>query len=1473
MKKRTFLFWAAILAAIIPSSVFGAIVYSGSQNVILSVNPMSPMDSKTIEIGGMAGEWDDFRVELWLDMAMMGMTGAHPPDPAVDGMAMGARLAIYAPGDMSMGMGMGMGMGGILGLRSLASKLAMGAAIGADSFFDVFVEVPVDGADGSGEDAGYIGLRTAMGQYGWLHILSRGQDNVVLDGWACEDLPGIPIGAGQGAVCDWVPGRLHKMHWPQLPDLGFTGIDIGLSRTTLGDDFKCTATGPIRDIHFWGSFRDDLLPKEGPDSLVLELSIYSDVPARDNNWSRPGNLLWTRTFRAGEYSVRKVHEGPEDWYDPVTGTYLTANHRQTWQYNFCIDRDPYVQQEGTIYWLVVNDLSANINYTLGWKTTAPQYGWNDSMVFLVSDKEGWIALAYPKAHPLSTQPLGLAFVITGDPAPQYDLGDAPDSSNNVAGGTMQAYPGVTAYFPTVYQGGSPPYGPMHRQPRDMFYLGTSVSLEAEADVGSDEDTVNNLDPRNDAANRDGADDGLQLPVDLPACQTTTVDYVVTSTSPQPTRAYVNLWCDWNRDGDWDDALVCPDGSRVIEWAVQNHAISLPGPGTYTFTSPTFVCWHPAGGDLDPLWVRLMITEQSVPAGILIAGVRGIGGEGLAAGFRYGETEDYLIRPTLIARPLKYDWGDAPETAAAAGYPTLAASNGARHVPVGPWLGDDRDMPDSEPDGQPDAWATGDNLGGTDDENGVSIPPLTQGEPASATVEVNGGGGVVQAWIDFNGDRTWQAGEMIHNGFLPDGVHTLPFMVPSTAATGQTFARFRISTQGGLEPTGIARDGEVEDHAVSIDAAPAAAKQWCQPPDLTPNGIDIHMGSGLADDFECTSPGKLIHVRLWGSWKGDRKGEIKKIRLRIHDDDPIGLEGYDKRNKFSLPMPEILWEKEFLTGEFQEALYHTVRPKGEWWWDPATGEATPGGDTQVWRLDIDIKPEEAFLQEGTADKPRVYWLAVGVETADGEFGWKTRRWPDHFMDDAVWGAAPTVPQKWDELRYPAGHPYFDSAHNSIDLAFCLRFLTETTPLPTAQAVAITQCPPADTTCPALLTQCPAAKTRCPATPTECQTGDTQCPAVETRCPATATKCPESLTQCPPADTTCPALLTQCPATKTRCPATPTECQTGDTQCPAVETRCPATATKCPESLTQCPPADTTCPALLTQCPATKTRCPATPTECQTGDTQCPAVETRCPATATKCPESLTQCPPTATRCQVVDTECLVVDTRCPPVETKCPPASTTCPESSTKCPPTSTQCPVADTQCPVEDTRCPPIATKCPPASTTCPESLTRCPESSTKCPPTSTQCPVADTQCPVEDTRCPPSATKCPPASTRCPESLTKCPESSTKCPQISTQCPIVNTQCGIPDTRCPAVETKCPVVQTECPVEDTRCPPVETKCPESSTKCPQISTQCPRCLIPLSVTDPGKEDAVSGLSCPTVETFCPTLSDYLALAGGMRLR
>ena len=239
------------------------------------------------------------------------------------------------------------------------------------------------------------------------------------------------------------------------------------------------------------------------------------------------------------------------------------------------------------------------------------------------------------------------------PTTQSDLGDAPDSTNNF-GRNMTAYPkggpsGVRAYYPTVYNDGrtTGPYGPIHLNAQGVVaHLGKTITHENEADTGADQDVTNNIKPTTNAPDNDKGDDGIIFPVNMPKCRWTTLDYIVNVVNPG-TNLWVNVWCDWNRDGDWDDStltnpnLAC-SGGIVSEWAVQNqYLINLPA-GLNQITTPAFLSWHPDTGTKQ-IWMRITLSKKPWTTGSA-PGVRGNGGSGPRDGHEFGETEDYYFVP-------------------------------------------------------------------------------------------------------------------------------------------------------------------------------------------------------------------------------------------------------------------------------------------------------------------------------------------------------------------------------------------------------------------------------------------------------------------------------------------------------------------------------------------------------------------------------------------------------------------------------------------------------------------------------------------------------------------------------------------------------------------------------------------------------------------------------------------------------------
>ncbi len=283
----------------------------------------------------------------------------------------------------------------------------------------------------------------------------------------------------------------------------------------------------------------------------------------------------------------------------------------------------------------------------------------------------------PTLHTIYLPVSGNVFIVS---KPNGDLGDAPDSTNSY-GSLMTAYPaggptGVIAKYPSVYKAGSPPYGPLHRNAQLRFHLGPTISREHEADVGYDQDLYNNLDPTLDQPNRDRADDGVAPNPNLSHCTQTTLTYVVTVPPGMPgSEAYVNLWFDWDRGGSWGQQLDCP-GTIANEWAVQNQIIGLPGPGSYTFTTTTFLPHNPEPDKC--LWWRITLAESPATAA---------DGSGPASAYKFGETEDYYtcgdVEPTRTPTATPSITPQATETPTA----TPTKSQEDRHSDLG-------DAPDS-----------------------------------------------------------------------------------------------------------------------------------------------------------------------------------------------------------------------------------------------------------------------------------------------------------------------------------------------------------------------------------------------------------------------------------------------------------------------------------------------------------------------------------------------------------------------------------------------------------------------------------------------------------------------------------------------------------------------------------------------------------------------------------------------------------
>ena len=247
-----------------------------------------------------------------------------------------------------------------------------------------------------------------------------------------------------------------EFKWVQEPDLTEWGIDVNATHwwpSVLADDFECTITGPITDVHIWGSWYQDYLPYGyDPEAVDFVLSIHKDIPANPKadfvcyysgipceddgdcavgdwcnpnpGYSRPGELLWYDYFDSSDFVVGHYAtvNPPEGWMNPPD-YYEEYGDTEVWQYDFFIDPDRAFWQKGSpdepvVYWLDVQAIPHDTSAWFGWKTSREH--WNDDAVWTYGEEpyiDWWEELRYPPEHPYFPESIDLAFMITGQAAP------------------------------------------------------------------------------------------------------------------------------------------------------------------------------------------------------------------------------------------------------------------------------------------------------------------------------------------------------------------------------------------------------------------------------------------------------------------------------------------------------------------------------------------------------------------------------------------------------------------------------------------------------------------------------------------------------------------------------------------------------------------------------------------------------------------------------------------------------------------------------------------------------------------------------------------------------------------------------------------------------------------------------------------------------------------------------------------------
>ncbi len=355
-------------------------------------------------------------------------------------------------------------------------------------------------------------------------------------------------------------------------------------------------------------------------------------------------------------------------------------------------------------------------------------------------------------------------------------------------------------------------------------------------------------PSPDALGDGNDEDGVTLPSFLVACSNATVTVALTNGAGIAT-PLLDAWIDFDANGVFDDPA---------ERIATAHPLVT---GANTLTVPV-----PCGAASAQTFARFRLSSAGVASP-----------HGPAAD---GEVEDWAVTTVGL------DFGDAPDPT----FPTLLASNGARHrvLPTGnPTLGS---TVDTEPDGQPSANATGDDAAGTDDEDGVTFPEtLIPGTDGTITLTTGAVGGYVSCWIDFDRNGSWaDAGEAVVTSLLigANSVETPSFPVPVGSPEGNALVRCRISSEAGLGVTGEAPDGEIEDHLAPIgveEPALGLAKQL----------VSVERVEGSATLFEIAFTFRVTNF-----------GNVPLANLQVTDDLAATFTGAGPFSVLSLTSPEL-----------------------------------------------------------------------------------------------------------------------------------------------------------------------------------------------------------------------------------------------------------------------------------------------------------------------------------------------------------------------------------------------------------------------------------------------------------------------------------------------------------------------------------------------------------------------------------------
>ena len=288
--------------------------------------------------------------------------------------------------------------------------------------------------------------------------------------------------------------------------------------------------------------------------------------------------------------------------------------------------------------------------------------------------------------------------------------------------------------------------------------------------------------------------GVSIPADIVTAEAEDTDLLESAT--------------WTTDGTpWQPLEVAPNSSLEAEFSNGGQTVTMQD----RFDA------------IDDGGVLIALTENvsTISVEMFASGFEAVA-FGIMAPFDFGDADGYPSSGGHLARRTAIG-GSQPTT-----FTPVNSLDMATLVNNSPYLGNiGPDIDPAETSDLATVDADGDDNNTLDDEDGITLPVLSQGD-TSYTIETNDiianttGVATLHAWIDFNRNSDFEPGEYrsveVDNGTLAGD---LIWSELSGITSGTTYARFRITTDSNIDNTTPylgAINGEMEDYQIAVAAS-------------------------------------------------------------------------------------------------------------------------------------------------------------------------------------------------------------------------------------------------------------------------------------------------------------------------------------------------------------------------------------------------------------------------------------------------------------------------------------------------------------------------------------------------------------------------------------------------------------------------------------------------------------------------------